>query len=225
LATQKSCGRPTTSKTSRSSSGRTGSRYAMSEVLHGLVRFTSTPKFDLVETLKSPSIMALMWLLPRDETAAQTQYLENARDASEPLPPNPLGRRLRERYVSVGTEQCGSTFRCRQPLASTAFCRCWGRHLPLPKPFKSAILASNLPGIWRMSVNSTSRLCGRPLRSAEHKVWERAARFAVSSPSLMTRDLVLRVLMPVAPVWDIPPCRISVSHRFVHAHSRRSFEG
>ena len=44
--------------------GGTGSRYAMPEVLHGWVRFTSTPKFDLVETLKSPSIMELMRRAP-----------------------------------------------------------------------------------------------------------------------------------------------------------------
>jgi len=27
-----------------------------------------------------------------------------------------------------------------------------GRYLPLPEPFKGAILARSLPGIWRMSV-------------------------------------------------------------------------
>jgi hypothetical protein len=51
--------------------GGTGSRYAMPEVLHGWVIFTSTPKFDLVETLKSLVIKSFMRLdgrLGRAET-------------------------------------------------------------------------------------------------------------------------------------------------------------
>ena len=51
----------------------------------------------------------------------------------------------------IGAKQGGSIFHCRQPRASTAFAVA-GRPLPLPKPSKGAILASNLAGIGRMPV-------------------------------------------------------------------------
>jgi hypothetical protein len=56
--------------------GGTGSRYAMPEVLHGRVIFTSTPKSELVETLKSISIMGLMQLKPTCAPAERTQDIK-----------------------------------------------------------------------------------------------------------------------------------------------------
>src|SRR6516225_6923981 len=48
------------------------------------------------------------------------------------------------RYALVQAKQRGSAFCCRQPRASIACCRCRG-DLPLPKPVRSAILASKSP--------------------------------------------------------------------------------
>ena len=54
------------------------------------------------------------------------------------------GRRPQQRHALVRAKQRGSAFRCRQPRASIACCRCRG-DLPLPKPVRSAILASKSP--------------------------------------------------------------------------------
>ena len=43
---------------------------------------------------------------------------------------------------------CGPEGPLRWPFARI------GRDLPLPKPFRGAILASKPPGIWRMSVDT-----------------------------------------------------------------------
>jgi hypothetical protein len=47
-----------------------------------------------------------------------------------------------------------SAFRCPQPFAPVAFAHA-ERDLPLPKSFRSTILASRLPGTRRMSAKNT----------------------------------------------------------------------